>query len=199
MDRNPSIKELLLLSGLWMVLGFALWFYLGAIHTVPVRHISDAVLGWLLGSDFYRVTANADNMLRLVVQTNIPIMLSDGSRGALAPDVNPLLYGYGYPLLFGLVMGTDTRLRDKWLQLLVGYLVVVLVQAWGVVWDALYDLQTKFGPEAAAAVERSGLSADWIYVCYQLGVLILPTLVPVLVWITMNRGYIDRLSNRTAR
>ena len=47
------------------------------------------------------------------METQIPHLFPDGSREALGFIVNPLVYGYGLPLLFGLVMASGVSLLRK--------------------------------------------------------------------------------------
>ena len=77
---------------------------------------------------------------------------TDGSREALGVIVNPLVYGYGLPLLFGLVMASSVSLLRKLLTMLIGYSAVMLVQVWGVVWQSLKTLSFNFGPEVHQVV-----------------------------------------------
>ncbi len=182
--REPMrLGEWLLLSALWMLFGFMLWFYLSAFHIVPVRWASGEILAWLLGDPFDGMVAHADRRYLLQVHTHIPFLFPDGSREPLGFIVNPLVYGYGLPLLFGLVMGSGARLRAKALTLLVGYLAVAAVQVWGVVWESLKTLSFNFGPEVHQVIVAAGISDTLIALCYQLGVLILPPLVPVVLWV----------------
>ena len=49
------------------------------------------------------------------------------------------------------------------------------------------------GPEAAAAVQSTHLSATAIALCYQLGYLMFPGVIPIAAWILMNRPFIEQL------
>lgn len=186
-----KLSEFLILAALWMLFGFMLWYYLSAFHAVPVRLAVDAILGQLLGGDFRQVVAEPSQRFLLQVETTIPFTFPDGDRQPLGVVVNPLVYSYGLPLLFGLVMGTNGTWRRKLATLLAGYVVVTLVQIWGVTWETLKTLAFNFGPEVAAVVHTHGLSASVIALCYQLGVLILPALAPVIVWVLSNRPLVE--------
>jgi hypothetical protein len=186
------IGELLILAALWMLFGFMVWYYGSPWHGTPVRLVSAALLDGVLGDDFYRMVANADRAYLFEVQTRIPFTFPDGSREALGFIVNPLVFGYGLPLLFGLTMATNQSLRRKLTVLAIGYVVILGVQVWGVFWECLKTLAFNFGPEAAAAVADAGIPANLVALCYQLGVLILPALAPVIVWVLGNRPEIER-------
>jgi hypothetical protein len=180
------LGELMILSSLWMLFGFMLWYYLAFLHGIPVRMALDGLLGLVLDEQFYNVIANPDRAYLFQVQTRIPFTFPDGSTEPLGFIVNPLVYGYGLPLLFGLVMGTSQRLARKLLVLLSGYLVISLVQLWGSFWESLKTLVFGFGGEARVAVLDTGIPENLIALCYQLGVLIFPALAPVVVWLLGN-------------
>lgn len=180
------LVELLILAALWMLFGFMLWYYLSVFHGIPVRLISERVLGAILGDDFYNIIPNPDRRYLFQVQTHIQFTFPDGSREALGFIVNPLVYGYGLPLLFGLIMASGQRLLHKLAVLLTGYVVIAGVQVWGVVWQSLKTLSFNFGEETHAIVMNAGVSDSLIALAYQLGVLIFPALAPVVIWVLGN-------------
>ncbi|NND45107.1 MAG: hypothetical protein HKN58_07270 [Xanthomonadales bacterium] len=188
------LGELLLLASLWMLFGFMLWYYLSVFHGVPVRLAADALLDRVLGDAFYNIVANPDRQYLFQVQTRIPFQFPDGSQEALGFIINPLVYGYGLPLLFGLVMASSVSLLRKLLTLLCGYVAVMLVQVWGVFWQALKMLTFNFGPEVQQVVVDAGVSPTAIALCYQLGVLIFPPLVPVIVWVLASWEEVEQFT-----
>ena len=182
--REPMrLGELLLLAALWMLFGFMLWYYLSAFHGIPVRIMAGGILENVLGEQFYNIIPNPDRHYLFQVQTHILYLFPDGSREPLGFIVNPLVYGYGLPLLFGLVMASNVGLLRKLLTMLIGYVAVMLIQVWGVVWQSLKTLAFNFGPEAQQVVADAGISENAIALAYQLGVLIFPPLIPVIVWV----------------
>ena len=192
--QELRLSELLILAVLWMVFGFMLWYYLSAFHGVPVRLLSNEILTRLLGSEFWNIIPNPDRHYLFQVQTRIPFRFPDGSEEALGFIVNPLVYGFGLPLLFGLVMASGVSFIRKTLTLLVGYICVMLIQVWGVVWQTLKMLAFNFGPDAHQLVSNAGISDELIALCYQLGVLIFPPLVPVILWVLANWELIEQFT-----
>jgi hypothetical protein len=193
-NHELRLSELLILACLWMVFGFMLWYYLSAFHGVPVRLLSSEILSHWLGSDFLNIVPNADQRYLFQVQTKIPFQFPDGSVEALGFIVNPLVFGFGLPLLFGLIMASGVSILRKIWVLLVGYLCIMLVQVWGVVWQSFKSLAFDFGADAHQLVMDAGVSDELIALCYQLGVLILPPLVPVMVWVLTNRALIEQFT-----
>lgn len=186
-----KLSELLILASLWMLFGFMVWYFLSAFHVVPARLASEAILGQMLGDDFRRIVAESSQHYIYQVETNIAFMFPDGTTEALGFLVNPLIFSYGLPLLFGLTMGSNAGWGRKIGLLLIGVVVITLVQIWGVIWQSLKMLAFDFGPQTLAVVQSHGISETAIALCYQLGTLIFPALAPVVVWVLGNRPLVE--------
>ena len=170
------LSELLILASLWMLFGFMLWFYLSAFHGIPARVLSGAILHEILGEHYHRIVVQPDQHFLFQVETTIRYVFRDGSTDFLGFVVNPLVYSYGLPLLFGLVMGSDASWKRKIGIMLLGYVTITLVQVWGVVFESLKMLAFNFGAETHQIVRDAGVSDTVIALGYQLGTLILPAL-----------------------
>lgn len=193
---NPKeelkLSELLILGSMWMLFGFMLWFYLSAFHGAPARIASEAILSHVLGSDFSRIIVEPNQHFLYQVETHIQFTFRDGTTEALGFIVNPLIFSYGLPLLFGLVMGSDVGWLRKGVIMLIGYSVITLVQIWGVVWQSLKMLAFNFGEQSHAIVLSHGVSDGAIAMGYQLGTLIFPALAPIFVWVLCNRPLVEQ-------
>lgn len=187
-----KLSELLILASLWMLFGFMLWFYLSALHGAPARILSGAVLAEILGNHFHQIVVEPDQHFLFQVETTIQYVFRDGSKDALGFVVNPLVFSYGLPLLFGLVLGSDVSWRRKAGTLLIGYVVITGVQVWGVVFQSLKMLAFNFGSQTHQIVREVGVSDGVIALGYQLGTLILPALAPIFVWVLTNRRLVEQ-------
>jgi len=193
-NQELRLSELLILAFLWMIFGFMLWYYLSAFHGIPVRLLASEILSRILGPEFMNIVVNPDHHYLFQVQTTVPFQFPDGSREALGFIINPLIFGFGLPLLFGLVMASGVSLLRKLLILLIGYFCIMLVQVWGVVWQALKMLAFNFGPDAHQVVIDAGVSEELIALCYQLGVLIFPPLIPIILWVLANWRLVEQFT-----
>lgn len=188
--KNP-VKEMFLLAALYLPLGFFLWFFLASGLMFPTSRLVEWLLTGLYPDLFERVVQLG---FQFEVQTSVILPRQvDGRTAALNLDINPLIYAWGLALLFGLTMATPTRGARRLLQLAVGFLVVTLVTTWGVFWEVWRDMAFLMGPQAAAAVQSTGLSATTIALSYQLGYLMFPGVIPIATWILMNRPFIEQL------
>lgn len=187
-----KLSELLILASLWMLFGFMLWFYLSAFHGAPARVMSGAILQEVLGPHFHAIIEEPNQHFLFQVETTIEYAFRDGTREALGFIVNPLIFSYGLPLLFGLVMGSDVSWKRKVTILLIGYATITLVQVWGVVFQSLKMLAFNFGSQTHQILQGLGISDTVIALGYQLGTLILPPLAPIFVWVLCNRPLVEQ-------
>jgi hypothetical protein len=191
-EEELKLSELLILACMWMIFGFMLWFYLSAFHGAPARIASDAILSQILGDHFHQIIVNPEQHFLFQVETTIPFTFRDGSTEALGFIINPLVFTYGLPLLFGLVMGSDVSWLRKGVILLIGYVTITAVQVWGVVWQSLKMLAFNFGTPTYQIIQETGISDSAIALGYQLGSLIFPALAPIFVWVLCNRPLVEQ-------
>jgi len=187
-SENP-VRDLFLLSALWLPLGFFLWFNISTLLILPVARLSEWLLKLDMGEMFYDLTQNS---YVLELATNIPLNEKvQGRLAALSFDINPMVYGYGVPLVFGLAMATPASWKKRLIDIMGGYALLVLVQVWGVFWEVQKNLEFTFAATAAGGPDVSSIPPTLIAICYQLGYLILPAVVPVSWWILRNRSFLE--------
>ena len=191
-DKPDSpVRNLFLLAALWLPLGFFLWFKVATVLVYPLARLSELLLKLSMGEQFERIFQNVylleiDSLIALDEPVN-------GQVAYLAWDINPMIYGYGIPLIFGLVMATPLSAWQRLRQLALGYGVMLLVQTWGVFWEVHKDLHYSFSSVAGMAGEASPFSVNLAALCYQLGYLILPAVIPIACWILMNRKFLESI------
>jgi hypothetical protein len=217
----PSLKRFLLQAVLWLPLAFFLWYVLRSAVVWPATRLA----GWALSSWMPELYARVGqeyahfNYIALANVAGVPGL--PGSEIAVTLQANALMYCYGLAVLVGLVMATPLDWKRTFAQLGAGLLVLVPTQAFSLMGDALktvaYDfvpavssgLQEEFPQAAAAAGAKAavaakavlaahGLGAEGIGLWYQFGYLILPPIVPVVIWILFNRRFIESLGAKLA-
>lgn len=188
---NNPVKEMFVLAALYLPLGFFLWFFMASGLMFPTSRLVEALLTGFYPDIFERVVQLG---FKFEVQTAVILPQQvDGKTAALNLDINPMIYAWGLALLFGLTMATPTRGLRRLVQLLIGFVVVTLVTTWGVFWEVWRDMAFLMGPQAAAAMQSTSLTATTVALCYQLGYLMFPGVVPIAAWILMNRPFIEQL------
>jgi len=109
---------------------------------LPVHWLAEWVLTHWQPDLFKEIT---QNYYLLNVQTLIfpdqEFSQGAGKLAVLEVTANPMIYGYGLAVFAGLVMARpDLTWKQRLRQLLLGYVVVVLIQTWGVIWDVFKNL-----------------------------------------------------------
>ncbi len=196
-ESRDALRQFFMLAVAWLPLGFFFWYYLSGMLVFPLGHLTRMILVGALPALFAGLDQNA-HFFEIITRIPVDQGLSGGAGegGLIAFDINPMIYAYGLPVLFGLVMSTPLKFRERALQLLLGYLGLLLVQAWGVSFEALKSL--AFGlPGGDQAILQSGIPPTLIALGYQLGYLVLPALAPVVLWIAMNRRFFRVLSRHS--
>jgi hypothetical protein len=207
------MKRFMLSAVLWLPLMFFLWFWFAGPLVWPVIQLAKLALlkfwpqlfaGVAQGADLLdahgHVLAHPGYLMQLTttVMVNLAPAGAAPQLGFIEPTINPMIYGYSLPLLVGLVMATPLLPRQRLLQCAVGIPLIWAAQAFGAVSESLKAVAIDAGPLGAEAAQRAGLSLNLIALCYQFGYLILPSLLPAVLWIVLNRRFIEALTGRDA-
>ncbi|MEO7743697.1 MAG: exosortase H-associated membrane protein [Usitatibacter sp.] len=172
---------------LWLPPTFALW-YLGAhFHTEIVAGFARLFIAFFNGL----LVSATENRTDLVFVTTLKVQ--QAGQGVLTVEVNPLIYTYGLALFLALMLAA----RARWWRILAGAAVLLPFQGWGIAFDFLAQVGAKMGPEIAA---QAGLlpAREAIALAYQLGNLLFPSLLPVMVWAWLERRFVEALRMRAA-
>lgn len=196
-SKSNPVREMFLLALLYLPLGFFLWFFAASLVVVPARLLSELLLLGAYPDIFTQLFQDG-----YVFELQSSIEVTNPETGQLMPltwVVNPMIYGWGMALLFGLIMATPLDVRRRLVQLAIGFSVITLVIVWGVFWESWRDLAFLFGPGVGQVVDDVALTPTMIALFYQMGYLMFPAVIPVATWILMNREFIDREVRRHRR
>jgi hypothetical protein len=81
----------------------------------------------------------------------------------------------------------------KWWKILIGAIALLPFQSWGIAFDLLVQVGIKLGPKVAIQAGLFGWHLEAIALSYQIGNLIFPSLIPVVLWVSFNRSLIENL------
>lgn len=127
----------------------------------------------------------------LSLATRIEIQVPDAPRNAraeLVAEAQPARYGYGLPMLLALLLASGGKRLAR--KLAIGMVVLIPFQAFSIFFVLLKQVALGSGLGATAQVGLSALQLNGIGLCYQLGVLLLPTLVPIVLWLLLERAFL---------
>jgi hypothetical protein len=183
---DASLRRFVLHTFLWLPPCFAAWYFSAMYHAAVAGRLARAYVD-LLASGI--VSALEQPGLDLVFVTTLKLHPAPGQTALLVPEVNPLLYTYGLAFFLALMLAE----RARWWKIFLGLLVLLPFQSWGIAFDFLAQVGVQLGPEISAQAGLSGWRAEAIALGYQIGILIFPSLVPVVLWALFNRSFIEKL------
>jgi hypothetical protein len=148
--------------------------------------------------DFYApglVTAIEYSERAIVFVTSVKVHAGGGNLALLLPEVNPLIYTYGLALVLALLAAS----RARWWKLVVGALVLLPFQAWGIAFDLVSQIGIRMTGDVAVQAGIVGWRREFAALGFQLGSLIFPALAPVAAWAALERRRIADLAGRAFR
>ncbi len=107
-------------------------------------------------------------------------------KGQLAFEINPLKYIYGFPLFLALTFAVKGDYMEKIWHVFIAYFITLMTQTWGICFDITRHLLFEFNGAYAAYFELSSWGKFFISLGSQLGFLILPSLVPIILWVGLE-------------
>lgn len=192
---HSPIRHLLLSSVLYLPLCFFLWFLLSAVLVYPVG----ILLNWIMTSwqpDLFKGIVQSGYLLNIetLIFLESNYNFQENKLAVLDIVVNPMIYGYGLAVFSGLTLSTpNIKVFQKVKQIVIAYVVFVFIQLFGVFWQAMKKLLFSAGPEAQQAILNTGINANIVAAFYQISYLILPAVIPVILWVALNRLYLNDL------
>lgn len=182
----PTLGKFVLRILLWLPPCFAAWYFSSHYHAAVVGE-----LALLLVQQFKSgiVSALEHPAINLVFVTTLQVHPEPGMTALLLPEVNPLLYTYGLAFFLALMLAAGA----KWWKILVGAAVLLPFHSWGIAFDFLAQVGVKLGPEISAQAGLLGWRSEVIALGYQVGNLIFPSLIPVVLWALFSRRFIENL------
>lgn len=163
----------------------ALWYWARDWVVKPVAWLAEQAMlfffsRWVLGSELHGV-----NQVLLTVLT---VPHASGRTADLTPEVVVLTYCYGLPLLVALFFAA--RAKGLWWKLPLGAITLLPFQAWGVCFSWLLQVGLQTGEYTRSKTYFTAWDQNLIALGYQFGFLLMPTLVPLLLWLFFERRFV---------
>jgi len=176
----------------WLPVTFVVWYFAAPVLLWPAAFIVELVTRWGL-ADIVQGIERA--RAELTFATTLKPGSASARAGEIAVAVDLLLYSFGLPLYAALVLAAKEPGWPR--RLVVGYAVLMPFVAGGALADFLKNVAITMGPQIASQTGFVAWQREAIAFSYQLGALILPTVVPVVTWVLTHRAFLDRLRPRT--
>lgn len=129
-------------------------------------------------------------MIEVQTSVGVAVPSAGGQIADLVVDADPGRYAFGLPIFLALILAAyaANRAPGRIQKAIAGYLILLPIQTFSIVMYLLMQVLV------AANLDVRTLRVDsWqvesIVFGYQVGVLVLPTLAPVLVWLLLDRKF----------
>ena len=194
MPRSP-LNRLLLKLLLWLPIVCAAWYYLSIVTTMPLATLVDLLMTHLFPEAIAQVTQKG-NALLVATQALPQQAAASADPRSIAPAVelvftiNPLIYGWCVPLYTALILASPGTEGQLWVRWLLGMLILLPVQLWGIGFDIAKTVLFDLGPETSARLGFSAWQSNLVALGYQFGSLMLPAVAPLAIWIGQYREFV---------
>lgn len=182
------MKKKILLALLYMPILFAIWYYCSPLIALVTSILVSPFAGWLSGGlitgvDYLDVVVHGT--LTVSAGTYGELVVPVGQSAELSISARPMVYGYSIPLFFTLLLAFSSRSVATYLKWLA--LVVLLVGVgFGTLMEMLKTVYFNLDPALLSNGPLDGFSSNLLAVCYQMATLILPSLLPVVLWFGLS-------------
>ena len=186
--RRPSPLVTFVLSAFgWIIVLTALWSQVSPWTSYPVGVLSHIALEQGAPIWVRKVQLTPGNM-EVETSVAVPIAQAGGRLGEITIDASPGRYAYGLPILLALLLAA--RGKGRWQKALAGYVLLLPAQAFSVSFYVL--MQVVLAAQTNIRWLRvSQWQMEAIVYGYQLGALVLPTLVPIMLWLWLDRRFVE--------
>jgi hypothetical protein len=187
-DAPPAnLRTFLLAALIWLPTAFVAWYWSAPAVQTGAWLTASALRA--LAMDSLVSGIEVDGRLFEVV-TRIPA----GGNGVLTFSVDPLIYSCGMPLFAGLTLASSGNAGAIIVRLLAGLLVLVPVQAFGVVMVILKTLAFDLAAAPGSALAWTPAAREAIALGYQLGSLVVPGVAGLMAWAALNGAFAAELA-----
>ena len=179
-----TLKAFLGRTVLLLVLLTGLWTQVSSWTSTPVAVLAQ----WALKTSDWVVSVRTQPRL-IEVQTQLAVPVR-GGHGDILVDADPAHYAYGLPILWALLLAAGGW--GCWAKALGGWVLLLPFQAFSLSLDLLKQIALAM-PGGTRALGIAQWQMEAIGLGYQLGALVLPTLVPMALWLWLDRAFVIRV------
>lgn len=191
---SGSFARFVLLVFAWLACTLFVWWLASAVLAWPIALLADLVSRVALADLVQGVEQHGDKITFVTTLHAANATVATAAGGLVSDDIDVRHFTFGLPLLAALILAARAPHRAR--KLLVGYGILLPFQTWGVVAEFLADIASGFGPGVASQTGFSAWQREAIAFAYQFGTLILPTVVPAVVWVLMHHRLLEDFARR---
>lgn len=130
--------------------------------------------------------------IKVDTTVEVAVPQAGGRKAEITLDADPGRYAYGLPIFLALLLAARTvgKSDGRWPRALTGYVLLLPAQVFSLVMYLLMQMILSVQLNTRALrVDPWQLEA--IVYGYQLGVLVLPTLAPIAIWLWLDQQFVQ--------
>ncbi|RYF02125.1 MAG: hypothetical protein EOO32_01245 [Comamonadaceae bacterium] len=192
--RKPSLLTRFVLLAFGLVIAFTLlWTKISPWTSYPVAVLTHVALEQSVPL-WVRTVHTKPGFIEVDTAVEAAAAQTGGRRGEITLEADPGRYAFGLPIFMALLVAARLVSRHKGvgLRAAAGYVLLLPAQTFSMVMYLL--MQIAMGSAFSLQAMRVDMwQLEGIVYGYQVGVLVLPTLVPVLVWLWLDRRFFQEV------
>lgn len=166
------------------------WYYLSPYLAAPVISLAgqlmDSAFGWVHGYERHETVGTLLTSLKVLVNQQGRMVV-----GELSPEVNYRTFGYGLVLFWALLIAS--RPVGMWAKMALGTFILVPSQVFSMCFRWLREALLSGGVDMMSQTGVTRWMLEVIAYFDQLGFLIITPLMPVVLWLILDRAFIHQL------
>lgn len=186
MSQRKLLTRFFLRTLVLLVLLTGVWSQVAKWTSQPVSTMTHMALEF--GAPYWVESVKKSPEL-IEVQSRLQVAMT-GGVGEVIVGANPSHYAYGLPILWALLLAVGGLGRVG--KLALGYVLLLPAQAFSLTLDLLKQMAMAV-PGGARALHIEQWQLELIGLGYQLGTLVLPTVVPIAIWLVLDRAFAQQL------
>jgi hypothetical protein len=181
---------------LWLPVTFAIWYLTAAWHLAPVAWLAHHLLQFWLPEAVADLRLHGAQLLLITRFGEVggQLVANPPPGENLGFLTNPLSYSYSLPLFAALALATP--LPGRWRRLAIGLGVLLSIELASMLATQTKTLVFETGGAFVAQQQWGAHARDAAALAYQLGSLLLPMVMPLVVWMAGHGSYLARLNPR---
>lgn len=179
MSQRKPLTRFFLRTFVLLVVLTGVWSQVGKWTSQPVSTLTHMALEF--GAPYWVESVNKSPEL-IEVQSRLQVAMK-GGVGEVIVGADPSHYAYGLPILWALLLAVGGSGRIG--KLALGYVMLLPAQAFSLTMDLVKQMAMAV-PGGARVLHIDQWQLELIGLGYQLGTLVLPTVVPIAIWLWLD-------------
>lgn len=184
------LARFMLTSVLALVVLIIPWYYVSPWLAAPVISVAgqlmDSLFWWVEGFERQDTVGTLLTSLKMAINQNGRVVI-----GQLTPEVNYRTFSYGLVLFWALLIAS--RPKGMAIKMVIGTFILVPSQVFSMCFRWLREALLSSNMEVISQAGVARWMLEVIAYFDQLGFLIITPLMPVILWLILDRAFINKL------